>query len=110
MLARLAVVAVPAAQGARGPIVSAKLVENRSVDPGPGELLERRALGGVVAVNRADQRFQPARNEVVDLAAGRNLPDLLVHDVLHHRGKGQDQAVAYPWIAALLVGVPQEKR
>ena len=37
---------------------------------GPRVLLERRALGGVEAVDGRDQRDQAARDEVVELAVG----------------------------------------
>src|SRR5262249_8133769 len=53
-------VALPAADGARGPVLAAELVEDRAVDPGPRELLERRTLFRVVAVDGGDQRLEPA--------------------------------------------------
>src|SRR5581483_4875039 len=43
-------------------------------------------------------------------AARRDLAGLLVNDVLHHRGEGEDQAIADAGIAALLVLRPQLKR
>ena len=76
------------------PVLAAQLVEHGAVDAGPGVLLERRALGRVVAVDRVDERLEAAGDEVLDLAAGRHLADLLVDDVLHHRGEGEHQAVA----------------
>ena len=63
-------VALPAAQRARRPVLPAQLVEHGAVDAGPGELLERRALGRVVAVDRGDQRLEAAGDEVLHLAAG----------------------------------------
>ena len=41
-------------------VVAAQLVEHRAVDAGPGELLERRPLFGVVTVDRADQGLEAA--------------------------------------------------
>ena len=94
LLARLVDVALPAAERARGPVLAAELVEHGAVDAGPGELLERGALLRVVAVDRGDQRLEAAGDEVLDLAAGRELADLLEDDVLDQRRVGHDQAVA----------------
>ena len=96
-------VALPAAQRARRPVLAAELVEHGAVDAGPGELLERGALLRVVAVDRGDQGLEAAGDEVLDLAAGRQLADLLEDDVLDERGVGHDQAVAGLDVAGLLV-------
>ena len=109
-LAGLGDVALPAAQRARRPVVAAQLVEHRAVDPGPRELLERGALVGVVAVDRADQRLEAAGDEVLDLAAGRDLADLLVDDVLDHRREREHQAVAHPPVTGRVVLPPQLQR
>src|SRR5690606_2184573 len=110
VLARLVYVALPAAQRSRRPVLSAQLVEDRAVDARPRELLERRALLGVVPLDRMDQRLQAARDEVLYLAARRDLADLLVDDVLHHRGEGEDEPVTHSPVAALLVLAPQRQR
>src|SRR4029079_7025480 len=89
-LARPGDVALPAAERARRPVLAAELVEHRAVDTGPRELLERGALLRVIAVDRVDQRLEAARDEVLNLAAGRKLADLLVDDVLHERRVGHD--------------------
>ena len=94
VLARLVDVALPAAQRARGPVLAAQLVEHGAVDARPGELLERRALLRVVALDRVDQRLEPAGDEVLDLAARRDLAHLLVDDVLDHRREREDEPVA----------------
>src|SRR5262249_61151382 len=78
LLGGLVDVAVPAAQRAGSPVVAAQLVEHGPVDPGPRELLERGALVRVVAVDRPDQGLQAARDEVLHLAARRDLARLLV--------------------------------
>ncbi len=98
--------ALVAAQRARRPVVPAQLVEHRAVDPRPRVLLERRALVGVVALDRADQRLQAARQEVIDVALGRHLADLAVDDVANHRHEREDQPVAQLAISGELVLVP----
>ena len=110
LLARLVDVALPAAQRARRPVLAAQLVEHGAVDARPRELLERRALVGVVAVDRGDQGLEPARDEVVDLAARRQLAHLLEDDVLDQRGVGHDQAVAGLDVAGRLVPAPEGER
>src|SRR4029078_1117101 len=78
-------VALPPAQRARRPVLAAELVEHRAVDARPRELLERGALGRVVAVDRGDQGLEAAGDEVLDLADGRQLTDLLEDDELNAR-------------------------
>ena len=77
------------------------------MDARPRELLERRALGRVVAVDRVDQRLEPAGDEVLDLAAGRHLAHLLVDDVLDQRGERQDEPVAHGAVVGLSVPMPE---
>ena len=103
-------VALPAADRARGPVLAAQLVEHGAVDAGPRVLLERRALLGVVAVDRPDQRLEAAGDEVLHLAAGRHLADLLVDDVLHQRGEGEHQAIAQGGSFVSLVLLPECER
>jgi len=100
-------VALPAPQRSWRPVVTSQLVEYRAVDSRPGKLLERRTLRGVVAVDRADQRLEPARDEVLNVTAGRDLADLLVDDVLHHRGEGENESIAEPSVAGFPVFSPQ---
>ena len=107
LVARLVDVALPAAQRARRPVLPAQLVEHGAVDARPRELLERRALRRVVAVDRRDQRLEPAGDEVLDLAAGGQLAHLLEDDVLDERGVGHDQPVARLEIGGLLVRAPE---
>src|SRR5690606_37493873 len=59
-------VALPAAERARRPVLAAELVEHRAVDAGPDELLQRRALVRVVAVDGVDETLDPARDEVLE--------------------------------------------
>ena len=77
------------------------------MDAGPGELLERRALRRVVAIDRAHQRLEPAGNEVLDVTARRDLARLAVDDVLDHRRQGQHQAVPQRGVTGYVVLVPQ---
>jgi hypothetical protein len=84
-----------------------ELVEHGAVDARPRELLERRALGRVVALDRLDQRLQAAGDEVLDLAARRDLAHLLVDDVLDHRGEREHEPVADAAIARVAVLLPQ---
>jgi hypothetical protein len=101
--------ALVAAQGARSPVVAAQLVEHGALDSRPRILLERRALVGVVALDRADQRLQAARQEVLDLALRRHLADLAIDDVADHRHEHEDQPVAKLAIAAAVVLVPRRQ-
>jgi carbon storage regulator len=103
-------VALPAAQRAWRPVLPAQLVEHGAVDAGPRELLERGPLGGVVTLDRRDQRLEAARDEILDVTAGRELADLLEHDVLHERRVGHHQAVADPRVAGGLVLAPEGER
>ena len=96
----LLIVALVAPQRARRPVVAAQLVEHRAVDPRPGVLLERRALVGVVALDRVDQRLQAAGEEVLDVALRRHLAHLAVDDVADHRHEHEDQPVAQLAVAA----------
>ena len=98
--------ALGAAQRARRPVVAAQLVEHGAVDARPRELLERRALRGVVALDRADQGLQAAGEEVLDVTLRRDLADLAVDDVADHRGEGEDQAVPEPDVPGALVLLP----
>ena len=100
---------LPAAQRAWRPVVAAKLVEHRTVNPDPRELLQRPALLRVVTVDRADQCLKAAGDEVLNLAARRDLAHLAVDDVLHHRSECENQAVAQARVAAVLVGLPKLK-
>src|SRR3954471_6567461 len=100
-------VALPAADGARGPVLAAELVEDRAVDAGPRELLERGALLRVVAVDRVDERLEPARDEVLHLAARRQLAHLAIGDVLHQRRVGHDQPVTQAGVLRAVVLMPQ---
>ena len=109
LVARPGDVALPAAQRARRPVLAAQLVEHGAVDAGPRELLERGALLRVVAVDRGDQRLEAARDEVLDLAARRQLADLLEDDVLDQRRVGHHQAVADLEAAGRLVLTPQRE-
>ena len=63
--------AVEPADRPRRPVLAAQLVEHGAVDARPQELLERGALGGVVAIDRGDERLEPARDVVVGLLVGR---------------------------------------
>ena len=92
-LLRLREVTLQAAQRARRPVAAPQLVEDRSVDARPEIRLQARALRRVVAVDRADQALDAARDQVVDLARRRQLADLLVDDVLDERHVGQHQPV-----------------
>ncbi len=103
-------ITLPAAQRAGRPVAAAELVDDGAMDPRPGELLERRALLGVVAIERLDQRLEAGGDEVVDLAAGGQFADLAVHDELHERRVGQDEAIAQALITAGLVLVPELHR
>ena len=109
LVTRLGDVALPTAQRARRPVEPAQLVEHGAVDAGPDELLERRALLRVVAVDRRDQGLEAAGDEVVDLAACRQLTDLLEDDVLDERREGHDQPVPDPEVAGRLVFTPQRE-
>src|SRR5205823_14804593 len=109
LLAGLVDVALPAAQRARGPVLAAELVEHRAVDAGPRVLLERRALLGVVAVDRGDQRLEAAGDEVIDLAARRELADLVVDDVLHERSEREHDPIAELRIVRLPVLLPKRE-
>ncbi len=109
-VARLGDVALPAAQRARRPVLPAQLVEHGAVDAGPRELLERGALGRVVAVDRGDQGLEAAGDEVLDLAARRQLADLLEDDVLHERREGHHEAIAHLQVASALVLAPERQR
>src|SRR3954452_18533374 len=100
-------VALPAADGARRPVLPAQLVEDRAVDAGPRELFERGALLGVVAVDRVDEGLEAAGDEVLHLAARRQLAHLAVGDVLHERGVGHDQPVAQRAVLRAAVLVPE---
>ncbi len=106
-VAGLADVPLVATDGPGSPVEPAKLVHDRSADPGPGVLLERRALDRVEAVDGRDQRHQPARHEVVELAVGRNGPRLARGQVLDHRSVGEHEAVAGSRVAALAPGPPE---
>ncbi len=66
----------------------------------PRVLLERGALVGVVALDRADQRLQAAGQEVLDVALGGHLAHLAVDDVADHRHEHEDQPVAQLAISA----------
>src|SRR3954469_18631188 len=102
-------VALPAAQRARRPVLAAQLVEHRAVDARPRELLERGALLRVIAVDRGDQRLETTRDEVLDLAARRELAHLLEDDVLDERRVSHHQAVADLKAAGRLVLAPERK-
>src|SRR3954468_22486374 len=80
------------------------------MDAGPRELLERGALGRVVAVDGGDQRLEAARDEVLDVTAGGQLAHLLEDDVLDERRIGHDQAVADLHVAGALVLRPEGHR
>jgi len=97
-------------QAPRRPVVAAQLVEDRPLDPRPGELLERRPLCRVVAVDRGDQRLHAAGEKVVDLALGGDLPDLPVDEVADHRREHEDQPVPLAAIPGLLVFPPDPQR
>ena len=110
LLARLCDVALPAAQRARRPVLTAQLVKHGAVHPGPGVLLEGRAARGVEAVHRGDQGLDAAREQIVDLAPGRQLAQLAVHDVLDHAGVGHHQPVPQARVAgAAIFGVESER-
>jgi hypothetical protein len=98
--------ALGAPQRARRPVVTAQLVEHGAVNPRPRELLERRALRGVVALDRADQRLQATREEVLDVALRRDLANLAVDDEPDHRGEREDQTVSQLQIPGALVLLP----
>src|SRR6185295_5627260 len=100
-------VALPAADRARRPVLAAELVEDRAVDARPRELLERRALFRVVAVDRRDQGLEAAGDEVLDLAARRQLAHLAVRDVLHERRVGHDEPVAERNVLRTAIFLPQ---
>ena len=99
--------AVEPADRPRRPVLAAQLVEHGAVDARPQELLERGALGGVVAVDRGDERLEPARDVVVGLLVGGDLADLAVDDVLDQRRVGHDQPVPQPRIVRGLVALPE---
>ena len=102
----LSEVALQAAQRARRPVAAPQLVEDRSVDARPEVRLQARALPRVVAVDRADQALDAARDQVVDLARRRQLADLLVDDVLDERHVGEHQPVSKPHVTGRLVLLP----
>ena len=110
LVARPGDVALPAAQRPRRPVQAAQLVDHGAVDPGPRELLERGALLRVVAVDRGDQRLQPAGDEVLDLTARRQLAHLLEDDVLHERRERHHEPVAGPHVSRALVLAPERVR
>src|SRR5205823_5991538 len=99
LLARLADVTLPAAQRARRPVLAPELVQRGAVDAGPRVLLEGRAALWIEAVDSGDQRLQPAREQIVNLAPGGELANLPVHDVLDDPRVGDHQAVPDPGIA-----------
>ena len=78
-------IALEAAQRARSPVESPQLVQHGAVDPRPDELLEGRALLRVVAVNRADQRLEPAGEVVLHVTVGGYLARLAKDDALDDR-------------------------
>src|SRR6185312_8711481 len=78
-----------------------------AVDPGPGVALQRGALLGVETVDATDERLEAAGDEVVDLAAGRDLAGLAVDDVLDHGGEGEHQAITDARVPGALVLRPQ---
>ena len=100
-------VALPATQRARRPVVAPQLVEHGAVDPRPRVLLERGAARGVVAIDRPQQRLQAAGDEILDLAASRDLADLAIDDVLDHRGQRQNELVTKTRIPRRAVLLPQ---
>src|SRR5262249_30484277 len=102
-------VALPTADGAGSPVLAAQLVEDGAVDARPRVLLERGALLGVVALDRVDQRLEAAGDEVLRLAAGRHLAQLLVDDVLDEGGERQNQAVAKRTIVRAAVLAPERE-
>ena len=84
-----------------------------TIEPGdarPRVLLERRALGGVEAVDRLDEGDEPARDEVVELAVRRELARLARREVLDHRRVGEDEPVTGRHILVLNPGSPQGLR
>ena len=99
--------AARAAQRARRPVLAAQLVHDRAGYARPGVLLEGRALDRVEPVDRGDQRQQATRDQVVQLAVGRQLAHLAAGEVLDHRCVGQDEAVARGDIATLNPPAPQ---
>ena len=107
VVGRVAGDAQAAPDGARRPVVLAELVEDGAVDARPQELLERRALGRVVAVQRAQDRLQARGDEVLHVAPGRELADLAVGDPLDHRGVREHEAVPEGRVARGPPGVPQ---
>jgi hypothetical protein len=96
-----------AADGAGGPVLAAEVVPDRAGDARPCVLLERGALEGLKPVDCLDQRHEPGRGQVVELAMGRQLADLLRREVANHRGVGQHQAVASARVALRLPGAPE---
>jgi len=100
-------VTLPAAQAARRPVEAAEAVQHRALDPGPDELFEARALGRVVAVERADQALDPVGDQVVDLAPGGQLAHLAVGEVTDERHVGEDELVAQSAVTGLAVTLPK---
>src|SRR4051794_192164 len=100
-------VALPAAHGARRPVLTAQLVEHGAVNAGPRVLLERCALLRVVALDRVDERLQATGDEVLGLAASWHLAQLLVDDVLDQGGEGQDKAVTQRTIVRAAILAPE---
>src|SRR4051794_15935457 len=89
------------------PVGLAQLVDDRAVDPRPRELLERRALARVPAVDRADELDEARGDQILDVAAGRQLGRLAVGQELDERRVAHDEPVAQPDVARALVLEPQ---
>src|SRR5262249_48650482 len=106
-LARLLDLAARATDRARRPVLPAELVDDRAGDPRPGVLLERGALARVEAVDRLDQRQDPARDEVVELAVRRQLAHLAGGEVPDHRRVGEHELVARTGVVALAPPAPE---
>ena len=69
----------------------------------PRVLLEGGAALGVEPVDRRDERLEPAREEIVDLAPGGELAQLAVDDVLDDAGVPDHQAIAKAGIGSASV-------
>ena len=98
------------AGGAGHAILAAELVDDRAGDARPGVLLERGALDGIEPVDRLDDGDEAARDQVVELAVGRELARLARREVLDHRRVGENEPVARAGIAALTPGPPERSR
>ncbi len=109
-LAGAAVARLGLAHRSRRPVLAAQLVDDRALHARPGEALQRDAAVGVEAVDRPDERLDADRDEVVGVEVRRDLADLPVDEVLHHRRQREDQPVAQPRIARALEVAVQRLR